>query len=228
MSADGSALHFETRHGEQQVYRLTDNSVLYLNSDSTVSIRYTPHERYVVLSAGEAYFAVAHEPGRPFRVATGGAEVRAVGTRFDVRLAGEATVVTVVQGRVAVEPGLTEGNSSQPIKYSSAFVELGADEQIRVVPGEWPPQPPTMADAQLSTAWLHRNITFNHEPLDRVTLEFNRYAPKPIEIATPALRKLEITGNFATDDTAAFLAFLRSLEGVRVEETATQFRVSRD
>jgi transmembrane sensor len=228
MASDGAALQLATRHGEQQVYRLTDNSVLYLNSDSAVSIRYTPHERYVVLSAGEAYFAVAHEPDRPFTVATGGAEVRAVGTRFDVRLDGEATVVTVAEGRVAVQPGLTGGNLGQPTKYSSAFVELGADEQIRVAPGEWPPQSPTAVDPQRTTAWLHRNITFNHEPLERVTLEFNRYAPKPIEIATPGLRKLEITGNFATDDTAAFIAFLRSLDGVRVEETATQIRVSRD
>ena len=61
---------------------------------------------------------------------------------------------------------------------------------------------------------------FEHEPLERVASEFNRYAAKPIEIATPALRKLEISGVFATDDTEAFIAFLRSLKGVRVEVTA--------
>jgi hypothetical protein len=33
---------------------------------------------------------------------------------------------------------------------------------------------------------------------------------------------------FATDDPAEFIAFLRSMEGVKVEETATRFRVSRD
>jgi transmembrane sensor len=69
---------------------------------------------------------------------------------------------------------------------------------------------------------------FDHEPLARVATEFNRYASKPIEIATPALRDLEISGVFATDDTAAFIAFLRSLEGVHVEVTATHIRVTRD
>lgn len=217
-SAPSSAQRFETRHGEQQVYRLPDKSVLYLNSDSTVTVRFNSQERFVVLQAGEAFFVVAHEPGRTFKVATAGAEVRAIGTRFDVRLDQGSTVVTVAEGRVAVGPA----------KGLPVFVEVGASEQIRVASGEWPPPVATPVDAERTTAWLHRNIAFNHEPLERVTLEFNRYAPKPIEIATPALRKLEITGNFATDDTAAFLAFLRSLEGVRVEETATQIRVSRD
>jgi transmembrane sensor len=59
----------------------------------------------------------------------------------------------------------------------------------------------------------------------RVAAEYNRYSAKPIEIATPALRGLEISGVFATDDTEAFIAFLRSLKGVRVEVTETRIRV---
>ena len=69
-------------------------------------------------------------------------------------------------------------------------------------------------------------IAFDNEPLERVAAEFNRYASKPIEIATPALRKLQISGVFATDDPEAFIAFLRSLKGVRVEVTETRIRVS--
>lgn len=225
-TADRSALHFATGHGEQQNYRLPDNSVLYLNSDSAVTIRYGTKERLIVLNAGEAAFAVAHEAGRPFKVATGAAEVTAVGTKFDVRLNLNSTVITVSEGRVAVAPP-PDGRGADPARYA-ARIEVGADEQVKVVPGEWPPAGPTAVDAQRTTAWLRRQIMFDHETLERVTGEFNRYSPKPIEIATPALRKLEISGNFATDDTAAFIAFLRSLEGVRVEETATHIRVSRD
>ena len=79
---------------------------------------------------------------------------------------------------------------------------------------------------QRTTAWLHRQIAFDHEPLERVAAEFNRYTSKPIEIATPALRNLQISGVFATDDPEAFIAFLRSLKGVRVEVTETRIRVS--
>jgi ferric-dicitrate binding protein FerR (iron transport regulator) len=61
-----------------------------------------------------------------------------------------------------------------------------------------------------------------------VVVEFNRYAAKPIEITTPALRNLEISGVFSIEDTDAFIAFLRSLEGVHVTVTDRQIRVSQN
>jgi transmembrane sensor len=130
----------------------------------------------------------------------------------------DSTVVTVVEGRVAVRPS----NSSQ--NQSPQFVQLSADQQIRMSEGEWPATP-VAVDAQRTTAWLHRQIVFDHEPLEHVAAEYNRYTSKPIEIATPALRNLQISGVFATDDPEAFIAFLRSLKGVRIEVTETRIRV---
>jgi transmembrane sensor len=227
--SDATALYFETRHGEQQTRRLADNSVLHLNTDSAVTIRYGKKERLVVLTSGEADFEVAHEADRKFRVVAGSAEVVAIGTKFDVRLRHDSTVVTVVEGRVAVGPSpMAVGRStiSNPDQMPRS-VQLDAGQQISVVEGEWPAVP-IAVDAQRATAWLRRHIMFEHEPLERVASEINRYAPKPIEITTPALRKLEISGVFATDDIEAFIAFLRSLKGVRVEVTETQIRVSQD
>ena len=220
LSAPGgiTALHLEARHGEQLTRRLADNSVVHLNTDSAVTIQYGKTERLVTLTSGQAEFDVAHDPARVFRVIAGSAEVVDLGTRFDVRLEQGATVVTVVEGRVAVGPSQSR---------RSQFVRLGADQQISVAPGEWPATPIAI-DAQNTTAWLRREIVFDHEPLALVAAEFNRYTDKPIEIATPALRNLKISGVFAIDDTAAFFAFLRSLKGVRVEVTATEVRVSRD
>jgi len=231
VSAPGAAtaLHFETRHGEQLSRRLPDNSVLHLNTDSAINIRFGKTERLVTLTSGQADFEVAHDPERAFRVFAGSAEVVAVGTKFDVRLEGDSTVVTVVEGRVAVGPSplLKKLGPRSDQNHPPRFVQLGADEQIRVAEGEWPATP-TAVDAQRSTAWLRRQIVFDQEPLERVAAEFNRYAPKPIEIATPALRNLQISGAFATDDTEAFIAFLRSLKGVQVEVTTTRIRVSQD
>lgn len=229
-SADeATALRLETRHGEQLSRRLDDGSVLHLNTDSAVTVRYGKSERLVVLAAGQAEFEVAHEPGRGFRVVAGSAEIVDVGTRFDVRLDREVTVVTVVEGRVAVGPARAAGASATVPEAGPApqMVQLGADQQIRVVDGAVQAAPAAV-DARRATAWMHRQIVFEREPLERVAAEFNRYAPKPIEITTPALRKLEISGAFATDDTEAFIAFLRSLQGVQVEVTATRIRVFQD
>ena len=224
---DGTtALHFKTRHGELLSRRLPDDSVLHLNTDSAVSIEYRNTERVVTLMSGQADFEVAHDPERAFRVFAGPAEVIATGTNFDVHLELDSTVVTVVEGRVAVGPSLKSEKldaKSSP-ERSVQFVQVGAAQQIAVTEEAWPATPTTV-DAQRSTAWMRRQIAFDQEPLERVVLEFNRYAPKPIEIATPALRNLQISGVFATDDTESFIAFLRSLKGVRVEVTATRIRV---
>ena len=55
---------------------------------------------------------MAHEPARVFRVSAGPAEVLDVATKFDVRLMNDATVVTVVEGRVAVRPSSRRANGS--------------------------------------------------------------------------------------------------------------------
>jgi transmembrane sensor len=219
-----TALHFETRHGEQLSHRLADNSVLHLNSDSAVTIRYGKNERLVMLTSGQANFEVAHEPDRAFRVIAGAAEVVDLGTKFDVRLERDSTVVTVVEGRVAVVPILMLEKRSTNSNQDHAQRFVGAGQQLRVAEGEWPTTP-VAVDAQRTTAWLHRQIVFDHEPLEHVAAEYNRYTAKSIEIATPALRNLQISGVFATDDPEAFIAFLRSLKGVRIEVTETQIRV---
>jgi transmembrane sensor len=214
-----AALHFSTGHGEQATYRLADASVIHLNTDSAVTIRYSDAERRVVLESGEADFEVVHQQGRAFRVIAGAAETVDLGTRFDVRLADGATLVTVQEGRVGVALAAT---AAEP---GARFVTLGTDQQIEVTAGELPATPVT-ANSQRTTSWLHRQIVFEREPLGRVAAEFNRYSKKPIEIATPALKDLEISGVFATDDSEAFVAFLRSLDNVRIEETAKVIRVS--
>ena len=215
-----ATLHFETRHGEQQTWRLPDHSLLHLNTDSAVTIHYSKSERVVMLTSGEADFEVIHEQQRPFRVFAGSAEVVDLGTRFDVRVEQDSTLVTVADGRVAV------GLSSGPARLAG-FVELGADQQIRVAQGAWPAAP-IAVDAHRNGSWLRRQISFDHEPLSRVATEFNRYTSKPIEISGAALRDMQISGVFATDDTDAFIAFLRSLDGVHVEITATRILVTRD
>ena len=181
-----------------------------------------------MLTSGQAGFEVVHEPKRPFHVFAGPAEVIDLGTKFDVRMENESTVVTVVEGRIAVAPSDSSrgGSARANPRPSVRLVELGPNEQVSVSKDEWPATP-TVVDAKRTTAWLHRQIAFNHEPLERVAAEFNRYAPKPIEIMTPELGELEVTGTFSIDDSEEFLAFLRSLDGVQVDVTGTRIRVSK-
>ena len=66
--------------------RLGDSSVLRLNTDSAVVVRYDANERRVTILRGEVNFEVTHELRRPFKVLAGVAEIIDRGTVFDVRL----------------------------------------------------------------------------------------------------------------------------------------------
>ena len=219
--AAASVQHFSTRHGEQRGERLADGSMLSLDTDTVVAVRYEPTQRLVTLERGQAVFAVAHDPARPFRVLAGAAEVVAVGTRFDVYLKGGTTLVTVTEGRVTVDSVAASG---AVLPAARAPVQVAAGEMVRVESGQ-PPSSPQAIDASRATAWLHRQISFEAAPLGDVAAEFNRYAAVPVEIETPALRSVAVSGVFSVDDTESFVAFLRSLDGVGVEVTATAIRV---
>jgi transmembrane sensor len=97
-----SAPVYTTALGEQRSIQFQDGSTVELNSRSKIRVKYSKQERDVELIEGQALFHVAHDTGRPFIVAVGATRVRAVGTQFDVYKKSNGTVVTVLEGRVAV------------------------------------------------------------------------------------------------------------------------------
>jgi transmembrane sensor len=229
---DGAAIAYniQTRHGEQLTRQLPDASFLKLDTDTSVSVRFDRTQRLVTVFQGRADFIVAHDPRRKFVVQAGTVGITDVGTEFAVYARPQSTLVTVLEGRVAVavDPRISaiaaHESSAPPAPY--APVEVAAGQQVRVENGSWPPTY-TPVDRQRATAWMRRQIVFQNEALEQVVAEFNRYAATPIEIESPALRTLALSGVFAADDEESFVTFLRSLDGVRVEVAPTRIRVSR-
>jgi transmembrane sensor len=205
---------YSTAHGEQSERVLPDGSVLHLNTDSEVTVRYLRRERVVDLDRGEALFQVKHEGMRGFRVAAGNAQVLDVGTEFDVYRKSGAVLVTVVEGTVAVYTG--------PPQLKPITLRLGAGYHVEVRGQVGLPRP---VDARAAVAWLKRQIAFEDEPLAEVAAEFNRYGGTALEIDDDTVRGLRISGVFDAYDTDSFAAFLQTLSGVVVQKTPTRIRV---
>src|SRR5262249_53251968 len=93
---------YSTDIGEQRTIALKDGSRVELNARSKIKVLYSKERRSIELIEGQALFSVAKDPTRPFVVSSGNARVRAVGTQFDLYRKPVGTVVTVVEGRVAV------------------------------------------------------------------------------------------------------------------------------
>ena len=76
----------------------------------------------------------------------------AIGTQFDVRLEEDSTVVTVIRGG-SLPPSPTLGKSGTKANDAPRYVDVGANQQIRVTEAEWPATP-TSVDAPHTTSWL--------------------------------------------------------------------------
>ena len=203
--------HFATQHGEQKAWQLADRSVLRLNTDTVVSVHYSDRTRVAELVQGQAYFEVTHDASRPFQVEAGVAHITAIGTAFDVYRKAQSILITVVEGQVAVGMG-------------SMSMHASAGEQVRATAGV-PPLTLATADLMRNTAWLHRRVVLNEQLLGEVVAEFSRYSALPITLESPALAQIHVSGVFSTDDTASFIAFLRSIKDVTVDIDATRIRV---
>jgi ferric-dicitrate binding protein FerR (iron transport regulator) len=93
---------FSTGIGEQRDLLLADGSRISMNTDTSLSVRYSKDSRRIELEHGEAFFTVKHDQSRPFDVVAGQTLTRAVGTEFNVDLRQSQVTVTVVDGIVRV------------------------------------------------------------------------------------------------------------------------------
>jgi transmembrane sensor len=215
---------YRTVHGQQNTWRLPDGSVLRLNTDSVVTVHYSGRERIVDVDRGEALFQVARADARRFQVAAGDAQVLDIGTEFDVLRKRTMTVVTVVEGEVAVSRA--QVSPPQPGVVPGDVQRVRAGYQLRIDSGMTAAQP-VPVDVHQALAWVQHRIVFENRPLGEVAEEFNRYASVPLVIEDAELRALPISGAFDAYDVDSFATFLQTLEGVKVERTPAQIRVLR-
>jgi transmembrane sensor len=213
----GLPLSYSTVRGEQRVQRLPDGSVLHLNTDSAVTVRYSRSERLVSLDRGQALFEVARQDSRRLRVQMDRGGVVAVGTQFDVYRKSDTTTVTVVEGSVEVYSG-----GAPPPAGAEPWVHVNLGDQLDIGDRIGASR---HVDARAAVAWLQRQIAFQDEPLGEVAAEFNRYGPITVEIDDASLRALPISGIVDAYDTDSFAAYLATLSGVIVQKTPTRIRV---
>lgn len=231
---------YVTQIGEQRSITLPDGSTMELNSRSKVRVRYSEHERALELIQGQALFRVAKNASRPFVVSSDGTRVRAVGTQFDVNRKREGTVVTVVEGRVAVMRNVSDARvdlmtvqmpeASMPRLAQETFsdgagIMLAAGEQITVT--DTAAKQITRPNVARAIAWTQRQLVFEGATLTEVAEEFNRYNQRQLIVQDPELYEFHISGVFSSTDPDALLQFLRERADVRVVETDTAIFLTR-
>jgi transmembrane sensor len=225
--------YYSTGIGQKRVITLADGSTIHLNARSQIRVRYTKRRREIDLLRGQALFVDTYEPNRPFIVRSRAAVVRAIGTQFDVNLLHAETIVTVIQGKVAVAQqrhafrlaSLGVAPPSLRAASNDSLVYLTAGQQLTVTP-TWRMRP-VHANVTDAIAWTHRRLVFSSTALRVVVQEFNRYNDRRLIIASPSLDSFKIDGVFASTNPTSLIAFLRQCPGIKVTEAGGEVVISR-
>jgi transmembrane sensor len=187
--------------GQPRMVTLADGSRVQLDGGSAMSVSISNRERRVSMIAGRAYFDVKHEAVRPFVVSAGTAEIRDIGTAFEVGHSHGRTDVAVAHGIVEM---MVDGGPAVTLKAGQRVAYDGRFEAVEVA------RPNTIA------AWRDRRIVFENARLSDVLVELERYgAPRAI-LFDARLGARRLTGAFDANAANQALATIASMAGARI------------
>jgi len=194
--------------GQLLTFDLPDGSKASLAPGSALDLAYGHDGRAMRLVRGRAFFDVVPDRARPFTVEAGGRRIRALGTRFDVRLDDGPLRVTLVEGQVSV------ARTVDAMDGPGRPVLLAAGQQLTAAQGRDVVAPANDGEA---SAWRETSITFEDRPLSEVVAELNRHSAAKLVIDDPKVAALRVTGRFRTGDPRRFLRTLAQVLPVRGE-----------
>lgn len=231
---------YSTHIAEQRSVRLDDGSRVTLGASSKVTPLLTDASRRITLNFGEAFFEVAQDPQRPFIVAVGDTEIRALGTAFNVNANKSRVSVKVTEGSVAVvsvgkdrEQILVRGADrpgSGSVDGRSGMLpdgQQGIKSDLIVAAGE---QVVVGRDGAVETGranagavtWLQGRFEYRGEALVHVIADLNRYTDRHIVLADPTLGNLRYSGTVFPDHLDEWLLGIGGALPVVVRDTGSE------
>jgi len=213
---------YQTALGEQKTIGLPDGSKIALNTNSTLVVAYTRGERLLRLEKGEAYFDVAHNKKRPFRVRTANGGVTAVGTAFSVKVEVGKFDVVVTEGRVALNVGgyrneRDAGGESDSELLGEPPLEVSAGHAARIDRRVEAVTHVSQDAISRELDWRDGILSFEGETLEEVIAEIGRYTDLRIEIGDESLKHQKIVAYYKIGGVERVFEALRLMENISVE-----------
>lgn len=174
-------------------YKLTlaDGTKIWLNSNS--KLRYPSQfgkgARKVQLE-GEAFFQVARDAEHPFIVDVTTAEIKVLGTSFNVNAYNDQDEIftTLVEGKVEVNDDFRGTSHELLPNYQLCFNKLNGKTSKKIV------------DTRLYTAWKDGRFVFENRSLEDIMIRLSRWYDVDVFFLTNSIKQLKYTGDVARYD----------------------------
>jgi transmembrane sensor len=178
-------------------YQLTlpDGTRVWLNADSklTFPAQFVGNSRIVTVT-GEAYFEVAKNKARPFKVISKNQEIKVLGTHFNVSSYEDEMVTrtTLLEGKVNVSTGKTTGTLA-------ADVILQPNQQADLINGVIKVEE---VNAEKAIAWKNGKFEFVSEDIESILRKIARWYNVEIVYKDELVNK-QFSGSFSKFDNVA-------------------------
>lgn len=201
--------------GQSQKIILPDSTVVYLNSKSVLisPARFVSEERRVFL-IGEAYFKVAKNKEKPFRVKTQLMTIEALGTEFSVLAYPQSNHIrtTLVEGSVRVDATGVKSRILKPNQQS--YYDLILNEiTVREI------------DVNLYTSWIDGNLIFENTPFPAVIERLEIQFGKKIDYHSK-LKRFRISAKFIQNESLdEILALISEVTYSKIRKVDNTYRI---
>ena len=159
---------------------LSDGTKVWLNTASTLKYpaSFSTADRNVEMT-GEAYFEVAKDKSRPFRVRSHGMNVDVLGTHFNINAYDDESALntTLLEGSIRV------GGSSGP------SLVLKPGQQASIPGGGAAPKLISDANLEQTMAWRNGAFAFSHADLPAVMRQLSRWYDVAVEYDGPVQKR---------------------------------------
>jgi transmembrane sensor len=191
------------RGGTYQV-RLSDGTMVWLNAASTLHfpIKFSGNERKVEIT-GEAYFEVAKNKTKPFKVRTEGQEIKVLGTHFNINSYANdgITMTTLLEGAVQVRT-FSKSNSQEMVLKPGQQSILTPDHFIM-----------KQVDTEAVVAWKNGYFRFDDESLESIMHKVARWYNADVVFTNERLKKEPFAGIISRDTKVSELLKMLELAG---------------
>ncbi|GAA4323221.1 DUF4974 domain-containing protein [Mucilaginibacter gynuensis] len=177
-----------TPRGGQYNITLADGTKVFLNAASSITYptAFTGNDRMVTLT-GEAYFEVAHNALKPFRVISNGQTIEVLGTHFNVHSYPDEPIIktTLLEGSVKIlsgnrtvklKPGQQSRLDATAQQAGISVSEVDTDEAIAWKNGLFEFKDSSIREVMQSAArWYDLDVTYSDQASDiRITGSMSR------------------------------------------------------
>ena len=173
---------------------LSDGTKVILNASTTFRYpaNFGANERFVFLD-GEAYFDVAKNLEKPFKVKLKNQDVVVLGTQFNIDAYSDdsCSVITLLSGSIALESFNEKGES-----MNRTLLKPNQKARVHNQTGSISIQE---ADGTLSNAWVKGFYKFESEPLSSIAKRLEYYYGVKIHLKSESLMKEKYTGTFSLE-----------------------------